>query len=227
MSDLGYTCVNHSNRTAQNRPTWFRAPFVVIMESSPPRVVARVRSPHNNRQVVEIEDAVHEGLDYVKHDIRQFLSGFRQYPVADYLMTSPGFFSAKMTVHSIMEDARKLLRSVLTTMFYRPGLSPPEQPLTSTWLVVHIAQILCTQIHDLSQRHFFHVPRDGNFDVVYLDENMMINGRQIIYLCVAPMSDENMEPARVELFRRGAGLEEPERSFLEHRIIECLSQMLS
>lgn len=200
------------------------------MESSSPRV-ARVRSPQttvvNNRQVVDMEDAVREGLDYVKHDIRQFLRGFRRYPVADYLMASSGFFSAKMTVHAIIEDVRKILRSALTTIFYRPGLSPPEQPLTSSWLVVHIAQILCAQVHDLSQQHFFHVPCDGSFYVVYLDENMMINSRQIIYLCVAQMSDENMEPARVELFRRGTGLEEPERSFVEHRIIECLSQMLS
>ena len=142
-------------------------------------------------------------------------------------MTSSGFFSAKMTVHSIIEYVRKHLQSTLTTMFYSPGLSPPEQPLTSTWLVVHVAQMLCTQVHNLSQRHFFHIPRGDSFDVVYLDENIMINGRQIIYLCVAPMSDENMEPGRVELFRRGAGLEEPDMSFLEHRIIECMSQMLS
>ena len=197
---------------------------------SPPRG-ARADSPQttvvNNRTVVEMEDAVHEGLDYVKHDIRQFLRGLRRRPVPDYLMTSSGFFSAKMTVHSIIEDVRKLLKSALTTMFYRPGLSPPEQPLTSTWLVVHIAQILCTQVHNLSQRHFFHIPRGDSFDVVFLDENMTINGRQIIYICVAPMSDENMEPMRVELFRRGAGLEEPDRSHLEHRIIEHLSRMLS
>jgi len=178
----------------------------------------------NNRAVVEMEDAVHERLDHVKHDICQFLSGFHRCPLPDYLMTPSGFFSAKMTVHSIIEDVRKLLQSALTTMFYRPGLSPPEQPLTSTWLVVHIAQILCTQVHNPSQRHFFHIPRGDSFDVVFLDENM-VNGRQIIYLCVAPMSDENVEPARVELFCRG--LEEPEQSFFEHRIIECLSQMLS
>jgi len=207
--------------------------LVVIMESEriTPHHGARVSSPQiavvNNRAVVEMEDAVHEALDYVNDDVRQFLHGFRRRPLPDYLMTSSAFFSAKMTVHSIIEDVRKLLRSALTTMFYRPGLSPPEQPLTSRWLMVHIAQILYTQVHDLSQRHFFHVPRDGSFDVVYLDENMMMNGRQIIYLCVAPMSDENMEPARMELFRRGTGLEDPERSFLEQRIIECLSQMLS
>lgn len=195
-----------------------------VCVGSPQTTVARVV---NNRAVVEMEDAVHEGLDYVKHDIRQLLRGFRRRPVPEYLMTSSGLFSAKMTVHSIIEDVRILLQSALTTMFYRPGLSPPEQPLTSTWLVIHIAQILCTQVHNLSQQHFFHIPRGDSFDVVYLDENMMINGRQIIYLCVAPMSDENMEPVRVELFRRGVGIEEPERSFLEHRIIECLSQMLS
>lgn len=199
------------------------------MES--PSREARVGNPVttvvNNRAVIEIEDTVHEGLAFVKSDIRQFLRGFRRRPVADYLMVSSGVFSAKMTVHSIIEDMRKLLQSTIATMFYRPGLPPLEQPLTSVWLVVHVAQMLCTQVHDLSQRHFFHIPRGDSFNVVYLDENMMINGRQIIYLCVAPMSDENVELMRVELFRRGIGLEEPDLSSLEHRIIGHLSRILS
>ena len=198
------------------------------MES--PSREARVGSPVttvvNNRAVLEMEDAVYEGLDHVKYDIRQFLRGFRRRPVPVYLMMSSGLFSAKMAVHSIIEDVRKLLQSAIATMFYRPGLPSLEQPLTSMWLVVHVAQMLCTQVHDISQRHFFHIPRTDSFDVVYLDDNMTINGRQIIYLCVTPMSDENVEPARVELFRRGPGLEEPDRSLLEQRMIDYLSRLL-
>lgn len=192
------------------------------------RLGSPVTTVFNNRAVIEMEDAVNEGLDHVKSDIIQVLRGFRRRPAPDYLMLSSGLFSAKMTVHSIIEDVRKHLQSAITTMFYRPGLPPLEQPpLTSMWLVVHVAQMLCTQVHDLSHRHFFHIPRHDSFDVVYLDENMMINGRQIIYLCVAPMSNENVEPARVELFRRGAGFEEPDRSSLEQMIIGYLSALLS
>lgn len=184
-------------------------------------------SPSINPVVREIQEDIESALDAVKIDIGHFLRGFHLYPTPSYLMVSSAMFSAKMTVGCIVNDVLKLLKTTLTTIFFRPSCPPLEEPLIPVWLLLHVAETLCTQVHDLSNRHVFHVPSRNGFDVVYLDENVMVNGRQIIYLCIATLSDENEEPAQIELFRRGVGLEEPDRFFLQDKIMTHLSNFLS
>ena len=179
-----------------------------------------------NPFVNDVQSDIESSLNHVKTRMCQFLRGYHRYPMPSYLTSSPAMFSVKLTVASIIHDIENLLKTALSTMFDRSSRAPVNNPLVSRWLLVHISDMLCSQVHDLSRRHFFHIPSPrGDFDVVFLDEQMMVNGRQIIYLCVG-ISDENEEPARIELFRRGVGLEDPDRASLQNKIITHLSHMV-
>ena len=186
--------------------------------SDSPRTTAVI-----NPVVREIQEDVESALDAVKIDIGHFLRGFHRYPTPSYLAVSSAMFSAKMTVGCIVHDVLKLLKTTLTTIFFRPSCAPLEEPPIPAWLLLHVAETLCARVHDLSNRHVFHIPSRDGFHMVYLDENIMVNGRQIIYLCIATMSDENEEPEQIELFRRGVGLEEPDRFSLQDKIMTHLT----
>ncbi len=189
------------------------SPGRAVRSGSPVTTVVR------NQAVVDILTEIEANLNGVKDEMRQFLRSCHRYPMPEYLMTSSALFSAKMTLASIVKDAQRFLKTALATMFFRSNRPPVERPMINQWLVLHIADILSKQYRDFSCRNFFHVPSSTGYDVVYLDEHMMLNGRQIIYLCVASMQDENMAPSRFELFHRGPGLEDPDESHVRDRII--------
>ena len=209
-----------------------RAPWLptgLSSMESPTREARGVGSPTTivvtNPVVNDITSEIEASLNHVKTRMRQFLRGYHRYPMPVYLTTSSALFSAKHAIASIINDIENLLKTTLSTMFDRSS-RVAETPLISRWLLVHITEVLCYQVHDLSRRHVFHVPSSrGGFDVVFLDDKMMMNGRQIIYLCVG-IAEENEEPARIELFRRGVGLEDPDRGSLQNKIITHLSRML-
>lgn len=179
-----------------------------------------------NQTVSDIETEIETKLNAVKSELHRFLRSCHRYPTPQYLTTPSALFSAKMTISSIIVDAMRCLKTTLATIFFRSSRGPVERPMTSPWLIFHIADILAAEYRDFSHRNFFHVPTSTGYDVVYLDDHMLVNGRQTIYLCITPMQDENIEPSRIELFRRGHNLEDPDQEDVREMIIDYLYEVL-
>ena len=177
-------------------------------------------------------DSLHEdinaGIKHMKMEMRKFIRHIRNTPTPEYLTSSSSQFSAKLTLHSIIQDATSSLKTSIATMFNK---NVDSRPVHSHWLIFHIAESLALQTIDISsRRHFFHIPTNSGFLVVYLDEKIMVNGRQIIYLCLTENanvnSDENSKPMIVELFRRGAGLQDPDHVSLRCSIYNNISRFV-
>ena len=181
----------------------------------------------SNEFINSIKDGVKASLDNMRDDVDRFINSILNIQTPGYLAIATSQFSARLSLDCIIEDAKSSIKTMIATIFERVTV---PRPVYSPWLILHIAEVMSGQMGNLAQRHFFHIPASTGFLVVYLDERMMVNGRQIVYLCCALSNneeeEENVEPNSVELFRRGVGMEEPDQENVKRMIQRFLYQIL-
>lgn len=183
-----------------------------------------------------LQSEVEASIVQLRREVRAFLnhasstSVMTAMRVPAHLVSSPATFVARQTISGILRDSVSSIKTFLATVFSTRGFIPEFNVHHDRWLVQYVTDMLFLQVGTVGgngERPVFCIPiTDGRWLVVQVDDNLTINGRQIIYIVFRNShDDENVEPMKIEVFRRGCGVR-TETAVIKQRLYESISSAI-